>query len=126
MTIEVRPQFNGPANPNSQKQVVTSLSNGKLDQSKTAVEQRNAKPDWDEMISEFKNSNQNFLDLKAMIDEAKKKGNKEFGMDVVQIAQKIQNQRDLVLNVNKKDYIGNHKTSIKNWQNVMLEEKNNR
>ena len=43
------------------------------------------------MISEFKNSNQNFLDLKAMIDEAKKKGNKEFGMDVVQIAQKIQN-----------------------------------
>ena len=78
------------------------------------------------MISEFKNNSQNFLELKTMIDEAKKKGNKEFGMDVVQIAQKIQNQRDLVLNVNKKDYIGNHKTSIKDWQNVMQQEKNNR
>ena len=43
------------------------------------------------MISEFKNSNQNFLELKSMIDEAKKKGNKEFGMDVIQIAKEIQN-----------------------------------
>ena len=43
------------------------------------------------MISEFKNSNQNFLELKTMIDEAKEKGNKEFGLDVVQIAQEIKN-----------------------------------
>ena len=40
-------------------------------------------PSWDEMIDEFKKSNQNFFDLKAMIDEAKKKGNREFGIDLV-------------------------------------------
>ena len=77
-------------------------------------------PSWDEMIDEFKKSNQNFFDLKAMIDEAKKKGNREFGIDLVQIAQKVQDQRDQVMNLNKKDFITDHKTSIKDWQNIML------
>ena len=72
------------------------------------------------MISDFKSNNQNYVDLKTMIDEAKKHENTNLGMEVVQIAQEIRFKREL--NYNKKDFMADHKTTVKNWQKTVNKE----
>ena len=73
-----------------------------------------AVPPQKTMISDFKSNNQNYVDLKTMIDEAKKHENTNLGMEVVQIAQEIRYKREL--NFKTKDFMADHKTNVKNWQ----------
>ena len=76
------------------------------------------------MISDFKSNNQNYVDLKTMIDEAKKHENTNLGMEVVQIAQEIRFKREL--NYNKKDFMADHKSTVRNWQNTVNRETRHR
>ena len=73
-----------------------------------------AVPPQKTMISDFKSNNQNYVDLKTMIDEAKKHENASLGKEVIQIAQEVRSKREM--NYNKKDFMADHKTTVKNWQ----------
>ena len=72
------------------------------------------------MIDDFKQNKQNYTDLKTMIEETRKKDNQNFGQEVVKAAQAVREKRE-GKNV-KKDFLAQHATSIKKWQNVVQEQ----
>ena len=48
-----------------------------------------------------------------MIDETRKKDNHDFGLDVVQAAKDVRDKKEL--KNTKKDFLGEHNRTIKNW-----------
>jgi len=46
------------------------------------------------MITSFVEHRQNFSELKQMIEETQKKGNKELGQEIIQVAAAVRDKRD--------------------------------
>jgi len=65
------------------------------------------------MIEHFKSNKQNYTDIKAMIEETRKKDNAEFGMQIVKAALEVRDRREQK-NI-KKDFLAEHAKTIKNW-----------
>ena len=114
-TIEVRPQFIDPAKAGSLK-FVTQIQVQKLDTSVTGVDEPKLPPQKT-MIEYFKNNKQNYTEIKAMIEETKKKENEDFGKEIVKAALEVRDQRDL--KNFKKDFLAEHTKKIKNWHDVV-------
>ena len=58
------------------------------------------------MVANFMQRKQTFSELKMMIEQTLKKGNQEFGQDIVQAALEVRDKRDL--KKGKKDYLSSH------------------
>lgn len=88
------------------------MQNQKIDSSISGVDEVKLPPQKT-MIAEFKSNKQNYTDLKAMIEETKKKDNHDFGKQIVEIALEVRDRREQ--QKVKKDFLAEHTTTIKNW-----------
>lgn len=87
--IEVRPIFVDQEKANSIK-YVTAKDTNKMD---AGIEAAQAPPQKN-MVNDFITCRQNFSELKMMIDESQKKGNQEFGKEIISVAVGVKNKRD--------------------------------
>lgn len=110
-TIEVRPYFIDPAKANSLK-FITAIQTGKIDNSISGVDEQKLPPQRT-MMSDFKNHNQNFTDLRTMIQETKKGENQGFGLDIVKVALELKEKREM--SRPKKNFLAEHTQTLKNW-----------
>ena len=110
-TIEIRPQFIDSQKANSLK-YVTTMDNKRYDQTVSGVDEPKLPPQKT-MIANFLSSNQNYTEIKEMIEETKKRDNRDFGQQIIKEAQKIRERRELK-NV-RKDFVGEHTKTVKYW-----------
>lgn len=76
------------------------------------------------MVNDFQRCKQNFTELKQMIDESQKKGNQEFGKEIISVAMAVREKRDQ--KKGKKDFVAQHTQVVKNWQEVQTMQMLNR
>lgn len=76
-TVEVRPSFIDPAKANSLA-YVTKMQTKQADGTVSGIDEPKLPPQKT-MLEQFRENKQNYTDLKAMIEETKKKDNKDFG-----------------------------------------------
>lgn len=51
-----------------------------------------------------------------MIEESQKKGNQDFGKEIIQVAQMVRDKRDA--KKGKKNFVEAHATVVRNWHEV--------
>jgi hypothetical protein len=90
--VELLPSFVDSDKANSLKYVVATNTE-KFDKSATGVDAPTVPPQ-STMLSCFETSQQNYNDVKQMIEETNKKENEHFGYEIVCVAQKVREKRD--------------------------------
>mmetsp|Transcript_16603 Transcript_16603/g.22427 ORF Transcript_16603/g.22427 Transcript_16603/m.22427 type:complete len:143 (-) Transcript_16603:1430-1858(-) len=86
-----------------------------MDTSVTGVDDSKLPPQKT-MVSDFMRCKQNFSELKQMIEETQKKGNRDFGHEIISAAMAVREKRDM--KKGKKDFVAEHAQVVKNWHEV--------
>lgn len=110
----MKPLFVDQAKANTMKFVVAHDTN-KQDTSTTGVDVPKLPPQKT-MVSDFVSCKQNFNELKVMIEESQKKGNQDFGKEIVQVAMAVRDKRDK--KKGKKNFVEGHALKVRNWHEV--------